>query len=343
MFGKDSCKTPKTYHPWTGKRRRTILFYFILGVIIMAGLSVTNYLTDDVRQDIIMDGDAALQSISVYLTGEFNELERTGDVLSGLPWVVAALESGTTEDITQADDNLLHFNKEMETAVCYILDRNGKVIASSNFRDNDSFVGHTYNFRKYFTQAIRGVPSKDFALGVTSSKKGFYVGSPVRDSYNRVIGVAVVKQNVEEMERYLRGYPMCFLINRLGIVLLSTKPEYSLKGLWPIDQKVEQELIAARQFGQKHFESVFNHEITNGMEVKMQETPYLVTREFLSQDGWSIVFLTKMQKVKAYEIGGIVVTFTLVSVFLLIYLIATKWTKTTEELARLHGRVNNLD
>ena len=337
-----SVKQKKPYRPWSSKRRSAVFLCLALAVIITAGISITNYLVDDIRDDIIKESDSAMQSMSVYLTAEFNELERTGDVLAGLPWVAAVLESGTPQQITHANEALVHFNKEMDTAVCYILDAEGKVVAASNYRGQDSFVGQVYDFRKYFTQALKGVPSKDFALGVTSSRKGFYVGTPVRNSYNQVIGVAVVKQNADGMEKSLGGYPMCFLINRLGIILLTTSPEYSLKSLWPLDKTLEQELIVSRQFGGGPFTPVLKQEVTNGVEVKFRGAPFLGTREFISQDGWSIVFLIKMQKVRAYKIAGFVTTAALVCILLILYLVIVTWVRTPEKIASLPGRVDNL-
>jgi C4-dicarboxylate-specific signal transduction histidine kinase len=46
----------------------------------------------------------------------------------------------------------------------YLMDISGKTIASSNRNNQDSFVGHNYSFRPYFTDAIKGKPGIYFAV-----------------------------------------------------------------------------------------------------------------------------------------------------------------------------------
>ena len=72
--------------------------------------------------------------------------------------------------------------------------------------DPDSFVGKSYYFRPYFTQAMNGNPGRYFAMGITSSKRGFYASFPVRDSKDRIIGVVAMKRELDEMERQLSSY-----------------------------------------------------------------------------------------------------------------------------------------
>ena len=323
-------------------KRHMGFFGIVLILLASAGITVTDYMVDDIRQSIVTEGEAALQSISVYLAGEFNELERTGDVLAGLPWASAALESKNAADIMQANENLSLFNKEMEMSVCYIMDSSGTVVASSNYRESNSFVGGNYGFRKYFSQASRGIASKDFALGITSLQKGIYAGSPVRDIYNRVIGVAVVKQDPTQMDAFLQKHPQCFFVNRLGIILLSSQPEYTLKSLWPLDKNVEQDLIASRQFGSKPFQPILKKEVVKGMEVNFNGVRYLANREFIGQDGWSIVFLTKMDKVAAYRLSGLIITAVLICLLVLAYLAILTWVAMPEHIARLTDRDNIL-
>ena len=142
------------------------------------------------------------------------------------------------------------------------------------------------------------------------------------------------------MDLLLQKYPLCFFVNRLGIILLSSKPEYSLKSLWPLDKKLAQDLIASRQYGSGLLESVFRKEITKGMEIDFQGIRYLANREFIGQDGWSIIFLTKMDKVAAYRVSGLIITAAMLCLLILAYVALLTWTAMPEHIARLSDRDN---
>jgi C4-dicarboxylate-specific signal transduction histidine kinase len=321
----------------------TAIFRMILLLIAVLGVTVTEYEVDKIRQGIIKDSEAAMQSVSVYLTAELNELEIADDILAGLPWVIAVLESRKAQEVNQANESLQHFNKERGTSVCYILDRNGTAVASSNHLAEDRFVGKNYSVRKYFSQAMRGIPAKEFALGMTSSKKGLYTGSPVRDNYNRVIGVAVVKKDLDPMESLLKKYPPCFFINHMGIVLLSSNPEFSMKSLWPLDNKIAMDEISPEKSGTEAVIPLFQHEIKNGTEAEFQRVDYLVSREFVGQDGWSIVFLTSLKNLTFYRIGGLMVTAIMLCLLILTYLIVHSWRNMHKRAARLHSQEGRHD
>jgi C4-dicarboxylate-specific signal transduction histidine kinase len=316
----------------------TAIFRMILLLVAVIGVKVTEYEVDIIRQGIIKDSQAAMQSVSVHLTAELNELEIADDILAGLPWVTAVLESGKAQEVDQANENLQHFNRERGTSVCYILNRDGTAVASSNYLAEDRFVGKNYSIRKYFTQAIRGIEAKEFALGMTSSKKGLYTGSPVRDNNNRVIGVAVVKKDLDPMESLLKKYPPCFFINHMGIVLLSSNPEFSMKSLWPLDKKIAMDEMSPGKSGTGAVIPLFAHEIKNGTEAEFQGVDYLVSREYVGQDGWSIVFLASLKSLTFYRIGGLVITAIMLCLLILTNLAVHSWRNMHKRSAQLHNK-----
>ncbi|SLM30469.1 Two-component hybrid sensor and response regulator histidine kinase [Desulfamplus magnetovallimortis] len=73
-------------------------------------------------------------------------------------------------------DNFAH---SLTLEVCYIMNRDGVTIASSNRNDHDSFVGKDFSFRPYFMNAISGIPSTYLALGTTTRQRGVYYSHPV--------------------------------------------------------------------------------------------------------------------------------------------------------------------
>ncbi|MDP2754977.1 MAG: hypothetical protein Q8P40_11400, partial [Nitrospirota bacterium] len=198
-----------------------ISYLAILFIVACAGWFTTGYLGDEARQEILEYNESEISSHSSHLTAEFEKIERAVRTLSGSPWIAPALISRINRDIANANSALDRYNSSMESSVCYLMDSNGMTIASSNRNDSDSFVGKSYQFRPYFLQAIKGAPGRYFALGATSFKRGFYASYPVRESIGQIIGVVVIKQNVDAEEAHLVKYPYCFVVDPNGIIFLS--------------------------------------------------------------------------------------------------------------------------
>jgi two-component system C4-dicarboxylate transport sensor histidine kinase DctB len=221
--------------------------------------------------------------------------------MAGSPWIGPALISRNDENIAYANSALDRYNSALDASVSYLMDSAGTTIASSNRKDPDSFVGKSYHFRPYFMQAISGKEGRYFALGITSQKKGFYTSYPVRDSKERIIGVVAMKKDLDEVEHQLIRYPYCFVVNKQGIIFLSSRPDMLMKSLWPIDHEIERELLESKQFGEKQFEAIMAREIFDGTEVTMQGNGYLASRKVFGPDGWSIVLMTTTDRIAIYK------------------------------------------
>jgi len=87
-----------------------------------------------------------------------------------------AVESSLSSDLSY----LLHNVKEsLSVEVVYLLDSNGVVIASSNYADKYSFIGHNFGARHYFRQAKLGLPAQQIGLGLVTGKFGAYFAQPI--------------------------------------------------------------------------------------------------------------------------------------------------------------------
>jgi len=101
------------------------------------------------------------------------------NTLAGLTELEQFLISRNAAGLSAVNSALDDFNRTLQADVCYLLDPSGKTLASSNRNAVDSFVGKNYDFRPYFRQAIKGVPTVYMALGTTSKKRGIYFSHPV--------------------------------------------------------------------------------------------------------------------------------------------------------------------
>jgi len=292
----------KLRHKWS------IFSLLFMSVVVGAGWFATGHLGDMARQEIVKENEATIRLLSTLLTDDLQKHAGAAKAISGSPWISPALISGNEQDIARANSALDRYNSAMGGSVSYLMDSAGKTIASSNRNDPDSFIGKSYQFRPYFTQAISGKAGRYFALGVTSLKRGFYASYPVRDGQGAIIGVVAMKKDLKHIEVNLRGDNHFFFINPQGIIFLSNKEEMLFKSLWPISKETEQTLLASKQFGEKPFQAVMTQEIGDGMEATLNGRRYLVSRKVIDPEGWSIVLLAPTDRIRIYKLIGILTT-----------------------------------
>jgi diguanylate cyclase (GGDEF)-like protein len=314
-------------------RKWLILYLILLSAVVGAGWFATGYLGDMAKREIVKENEATIMLLSILLTDEFKRIEGAVKALSGSPWIAPALISGKDQDIAYANAALDRYNSAMRASVSYLMDRAGKTIASTNRNDPDSFVGKSYQFRPYFTQAINGNRGRYFALGITSLKRGFYASFPVRDGRGAIIGVVVMKADLDDIEANLSGQPHFFFINPQGIIFLSGRKEMLFKSLWPVSRETERAFLASKQFGEKPFEAVFSQEIANDTEVKLNGKHYRIARQVIDPEGWSIVLMDPTERIFLYRSTGVILTL-LICTFIIIPLIVHYRTARSAELLR---------
>ncbi|MFH1976620.1 MAG: HD domain-containing phosphohydrolase [Pseudomonadota bacterium] len=315
-----------------------VLLCFVAGV----GWFATIYLGNKARQEILEYNESKISLHSSHLTAEFEKIERAVRTLSGSHWIAAALISGKDQDIANANSVLDRYNSTFESSACYLMDDNGKTIASSNRNDPDSFVGKSYQFRPYFSQAIKGAPGRYFAIGATSLKRGFYASYPVKDGYGVIIGVAVIKLEVDAEEFHMTKYPYCFVVDPNGIIFLSGRKEMKFKSLWPVSRETQLALIKSKQFGEKEFTAVFPREVVDGTEISFEGKNYLASRKFINSEGWSIVLMTTTERVLIYRLAGVILTI-LICVFIVVPLVINyKTSRSAEALVESEKKYRNI-
>ncbi|MBK5094738.1 MAG: transcriptional regulator, partial [Deltaproteobacteria bacterium] len=117
----------------------------------------------EAERQVAVQAERINNSLSSFLSENLKSVK----ALAGLQELEQAL-SGTDEAaLAKANSILDHFQDSLDADVCYLMDRVGNTVASSNRNAPDSFVGRNFSFRPYWRQAIRGAPASYMALGVT--------------------------------------------------------------------------------------------------------------------------------------------------------------------------------
>jgi len=191
-----------------------------------------------------------------------------------------------------------HFNRTLDTEVCYLMDRRGQTIASSNRMDDDSFVGENFAFRPYFQSAVQGRPATYLALGTTSGRRGAYYSHPVRaDDRPEPIGVVVIKASIELIERELvSGQDEIVLVtDPHGVVFISNQTQWLYHSIQELSDDGRDQIARSLQFGEGPWNWIGIRMEGERHAVDLQGNGYLVQRAALDPyPGWNVIHLRSL-------------------------------------------------
>ncbi|QBE61816.1 sensor histidine kinase [Pseudoduganella lutea] len=148
----------------------------------------------------------------------------------------------------EVNDYLERLSRQAGSRIIYIVDLKGRTLAASNWRQKGSFVGDDIGFRPYLQNALRGRPSGFYGVGTTSGEPGYFYARGVHRA-GRMLGVAVVKVNIEEQERgWVQGADKVMLADANGVLFLSSAPDWKYRTLRPLSAGVRAHLEQTRQY-----------------------------------------------------------------------------------------------
>ena len=159
-------------------------------------------------------------------------------ILSDDGLVKDALRHGSTSAQQGVSRKLDQLRAETGSNVIYLLNTTGTAIAASNWDGPLSFVGTSYSFRRYFTEAMAKGTALEFALGTVSKRPGLYLSHVVSDG-TAVTGVVVVKMEFDVLEAsWARSPDQTRVSDNAGMVLLSSTNNERFKPMPRLQDKL---------------------------------------------------------------------------------------------------------
>ncbi len=150
----------------------------------------------------------------------------------------------------ETNEILDHFCVELKASICYVMDVQGRTVASSNRDGPKSLVGKNYAFRPYFQSAIRGVAGLYAALGVTTHKRGLYFSSTVYTRTQAIAGVVVIKFPMNFLDQIFKALPgVAVLTSPEGVIFVANRSDWLFKTLSDLSTGQLQALQQSPQFG----------------------------------------------------------------------------------------------
>lgn len=183
------------------------------------------------------------------LRSELEKQRTLSLVLSRDPDVLATLKAPDSAHVAAMNTKLEALNAGARSAVIYLIDRTGLAIASSNWKEDISFVGTNYAFRPYFTEAVAKGDTEHFALGTVSQRPGLYIARRI-EGPDGMQGVIVVKVEFFSVEEdWHRSGAVVYVTDPRGIVLLTSQPDWRFMAQAPIAAEEAARIRASLQFG----------------------------------------------------------------------------------------------
>jgi two-component system C4-dicarboxylate transport sensor histidine kinase DctB len=208
---------------------------------------------------------------------------------------------------------LEQLNERAGTLSIYVIDTAGQVVASSNWRRADSFIGEDLAFRPYFREAIDSGSGRFFGIGTTRGEPGYYLASTLTDD-TRTLGIAVIKVSLDQLEKSWSTVEAPVMVSdENGVVILGSVADWKFTTLRPLDEMTRRAFDQTQQYNRRALTPLGLKELRElehgarlvniAREVTEMISVYPVTGRFLAQSRplpgtqWTLTVLSHLEQV----------------------------------------------
>ncbi|MCU1749597.1 sensor histidine kinase [Pseudomonas sp. 6D_7.1_Bac1] len=300
------------------------LFLPPLVILLMVGLGYVGFWISEHYgiRSLGENGQRQLELHARAVESEISKYTYLPSLLELESSVSELLADPSPEHRQAVNDYLEGLNRRSRSRAIYVMDTTGRVLATSNWRDVDSYLGEDLSFRAYFQNAVRGQPGRFYGIGSTNGEPGYYLAHGLEEQ-GKIIGVAVVKVRLEAMEeRWQRARLEAFVSDENGIIILSSDPARRLKSVRPLSDDTKERLARSLQYywyPLKELEPLARERLSEGVEKitfpanaelvsDEQEISYLSQTRPLADTPWNFTLLTPLEDLRREAINqGILV------------------------------------
>ena len=312
------------------------LFLPPLVILLMIGLGFAGYRVSEhfAVRALAESGERQLELNARAVESEISKYTYLPSLLELESSVSTLLADPSPEHRETVNTYLEGLNRRSRSRAIYIMDTTGRVMATSNWRDFDSYLGEDLSFRAYFQNAVRGQPGRFYGIGSTHGEPGYYLAHGLEEQ-GKIIGVAVVKVRLETMEeRWQRARLEAFVSDENGIIILSSDPARRLKAVRPLSEDTKERLARSLQyywFPLNELQPLARERLAEGvekltfpanteLEAEDTQVSYLSQTRPLSDTPWNFTLLTPLQDLQRQAVNQgilVAVAFALVAFFLI--------------------------
>ncbi|WP_293267881.1 ATP-binding protein [Neptunomonas sp.] len=238
----------------------------------------------------------------------------------------------------------------------YLMNAKGITVSASNWSNDASFVGRDFSFRPYFQDAIQGRAGRYFALGTTSKKRGYFFSYPV-EHRGRIVGVVIVKIDLNEIETDWNDASTDLIVSDDdGVIFISTRKDWKFHTLTPLSKRDVQRIYQSLRYGEYPLTSldiinrkqrddgsqlitlVDSGDIRNSALDGIKTGEYLLQSTTVSGAGFTVSILANMKPVQRQVLNAVILAaFIYLAVVLLVMVVIAR-RRIVKERARFKQR-----
>ncbi len=192
---------------------------------------------------------ATLRLATQVLRGALERTQALPALIADRPILQNLLaEPGNTGLVPFTNELLRQSALSLDVSDIYVLDTTGRTIATSNYRSEHSFMGRSFDYRPYFTDAMGAGLGRFHALGTTSGQRGYFFASPVIDN-TRIVGVVVVKLRLDAFEEAWAAFDASIMVTDTNnVIFLSDRTDWHFRTTAPLSVDALDRIAANRQY-----------------------------------------------------------------------------------------------
>ncbi|MBO9422524.1 sensor histidine kinase [Labrenzia sp. R4_2] len=304
-------------------RRQSKLFKITSGRVL-AGFVLLSAIVAVLSEPVIetyfqkqagLRGQATLKLTVEGLKGALQRYEPLPSLIAERPSLVALLKSPTDPELLKRVNEDLRLSAyRLKASDVYVMDVSGMTLAASSYQKELSFVGRSFAYRPYFTQALEGGTGRFFALGTTSGERGYFFAAPIEDN-ERVVGVVAVKFTVDGFEQAWRNADHQIIVSDLrGVVFMASRPDWHFRTLRPLTRTEIAEIQANRQYPADGLLPLVNtvKPLTEDLNlIKIEDEPsgyrYISSSEYISDAGWNVRILVSATRARTQAFAAVLI------------------------------------
>jgi len=287
-------------------RNRFILTLCVLPIVVIALAYQGGVLaTRSYMNEASLQAGTALRLAVSALGGHLSRYEPLPALISDHEGIETLIDRPADQKLRdEANVYLKSINTLLGSSDIYVMTLDGNTIAASNYDGTASFVGQNFSYRPYFQEAAKGRQSRFYALGTTSSKRGYYFASPIRVG-PAIKGVIVFKVDIDTIEASWRGgeYKI-FVSDPEGIIFMTGSAEWLYSSILPLTPERRARTEASRRYSDASLTALPVERSTSGAHVLMavrqgsDQREYLVLSQYVPEADWTVNVLLDTSSVR---------------------------------------------
>lgn len=243
---------------------------------------------------------ATLRLATQVLRGALERTQALPALIADRPILRQLLAEPENEGIVPFTNELLRQSAlSLDVSDIYVLDPQGRTVATSNYRAEHSFMGQTFDYRPYFTDAMGAGLGRFHALGTTSGQRGYFFASPVIDN-TRIIGVVVVKLRVGQFEEAWAASDATIMVTDINnVIFLSDREDWRFRTTAPLPDATLARIAATRQYPTSLLSPLplavtpLDPDLGFGLEIaEAEDETFVQQTSLIAAAGWRVSILT---------------------------------------------------